>query len=47
MDAVRECPHCRREVEQAARETVATGEARDVLDQVRDLLDGEDGEGDE
>jgi len=44
MDAVQECPRCRLEVEEVARETEA-GDGRDVLDQVRDLLGGaaEDG----
>jgi len=42
MDRAGECPQCRLQIEEEARGMVDTGEDRDVLDQVADLLDGED-----
>ena len=41
-DHVGECPRCRFIVHQQAAEMTDTGEERDVLDQVRDLLAGLD-----
>jgi len=42
MERAGECPQCRLQVEEAARGMVETGEERDVLDQVADLLGGVD-----
>ena len=42
MERAGECPRCRTQIEEEARGMDDTGEDRDVLDQVADLLDGED-----
>lgn len=38
-----ECPRCRIEIKEAAAELVDPGEERDVIDQVADWLNGNDG----
>jgi hypothetical protein len=38
-----ECPRCKPEIAEKAKELVDTGEDRDVVDQVADWLDAEDG----